>query len=89
MAEMLSLVTGRHVFDKTGVSGLFNYNLRFAHDDTTPGELPGTPGLPQSDVPAGPSIFTVLEEQLGMKLVSDKGPRGYLVIDSVQRPAEN
>jgi hypothetical protein len=45
-----------HVFDKIGLSALFNYNLRFAHDDTRPGEFP--PGLPspfpQSYVPAGP-----------------------------------
>jgi uncharacterized protein (TIGR03435 family) len=37
LVEMLTTVTGRKVLDKTGVSGLFNYNLRFAHDDTTPG----------------------------------------------------
>jgi uncharacterized protein (TIGR03435 family) len=91
LAEMLTTITGRHVFDKTGLPGLFNYSLRFAHDDTTPGEFP--PGLPspfpQTDVPAGVSVFTVLEEQLGLKLVPDKGPREYLVIDSVQRPTEN
>jgi uncharacterized protein (TIGR03435 family) len=90
LVEMLTTVTGRKVFDKTGVSGLFNYNLRFAHDDTTPGEFPaGAFRFPQSDVPAGPSIFTVLEQQLGLKLVPDKGPRGYLVIDHVERPSEN
>jgi uncharacterized protein (TIGR03435 family) len=90
-AAALSTVMGRHVFDKTGLSDLFNYNLRFAHDDTTPGEFPpGLPSLfPQSDVPAGPSVFTVLEEQLGLKLVPDKGRREYLVIDSIQRPTEN
>src|SRR5215831_2610945 len=77
LAAMLTTVTGRNVFDKTGVSGLFNYSLRFAHDDTTPGEYPlGMPSpVPQAAVPAGPSVFTVLEEQLGLKLVPDKGPR--------------
>jgi uncharacterized protein (TIGR03435 family) len=91
LAGALSIVMGRHVFDKTGISGVFSYNLRFAHDDTTHGEFP--PGLPspspQTDVPAGPSVFTVLEERLGLKLISDKGPRGFLVIDSIQRPTEN
>src|SRR5262249_12342689 len=43
-AAALSTVMGRHVFDKTGLSGRFRYNLRFAHDDITPGEFP--PGLP-------------------------------------------
>ena len=37
LAGALSIVMGRHVFDKTGVSGVFSYSLRFAHDDTTPG----------------------------------------------------
>lgn len=87
----LSSVMGRHVIDKTGLSDRFSYSLRFAHDDTTPGELP--PGMPSpfppTDVPSGPSIFTVLEQQLGLKLAPDKGPREYLVIDSIQRPSEN
>jgi uncharacterized protein (TIGR03435 family) len=73
-----------------GASFRFNYNLRFAHDDATPGEFPpGISRFPQTDVPAGPSVFTLLEQQLGLKLVPDKGPREYLVIDSVQRPSEN
>src|SRR5262249_20299677 len=90
-AGALSTVMGRHVFDKTGLTARFNYSLRFAHDDTTPGEFSeGLPSpFPQSDVPAGPSVFTVLEEQLGLKLVLDKGPRGYVVIDQVERPSEN
>jgi uncharacterized protein (TIGR03435 family) len=91
LAGALSIVLGQHVFDKTGISGVFSYSVRFAHDDTTPGEFP--PGLssasPQADVPAGPSVFTVLEQQLGLKLVAEKGPREYLVIDSIQRPSEN
>jgi uncharacterized protein (TIGR03435 family) len=90
-AASLSMIMGRRVLDKTDLSGLFSYSLRFAHDDTTPGEFP--PGMPspfsQTDVPAGPSVFTVLEERLGLKLVPDKGSREDLVIDSVQRPTEN
>src|SRR5207248_2838033 len=75
LAAALSTVMSRHVFDKTGLSGVFNYNLRFAHDDATPGEFsPGISPFPQSDVPAGPSVFSVLEEQLGLKLIPDKGP---------------
>lgn len=89
-ADVLSVTMDRHVIDKTGITALFNFHLVFAHDENTPGSFPA--GLPSpfsdSDVPAGPSIFTVVE-QLGLKLVPDKGPRGYIVIDSVQRPSEN
>jgi uncharacterized protein (TIGR03435 family) len=81
----------RHVLDKTGIAALFNFNLVFAHDDTTPGNFPS--GFPSpftpSDSPAGPSIFTVLEQQLGLTLLPDTGPRGFIVIDSVERPSEN
>jgi uncharacterized protein (TIGR03435 family) len=91
MAGWLSTVTGRHVFDKTGINDLFILHLTFAHDDTTPGEFPeGAPSpFAQADVPTGPSIFTVLEQQLGLKLVPDKGPHGYLIVDHVERPSEN
>jgi uncharacterized protein (TIGR03435 family) len=78
----------RPVLDKTGVTGVFNYRLRFAHDDTAPGEPMMRDHFPPSDLPAGPSVFTALEK-LGLRLVSDKGPQEHLVIDSVERPAAN
>jgi uncharacterized protein (TIGR03435 family) len=80
----------RYVIDKTGITGIFNIHVEFARDESAPGP-PGVrpPGVEPSDTPPGPSIFTVLEQQLGLRLVPDKGPRGYIVIDSVQRPSEN
>jgi uncharacterized protein (TIGR03435 family) len=91
LAGALSFTTGRHVLDKTGIVGLYSFHLMFAHDDSTPGDFP--PDRPSpfsvSDTSSGPSFFTVLEKQLGLKLVSDKGPRRFIVIDHVERPSEN
>src|SRR5262249_3475270 len=91
LAGALSGIMDLHVLDKTGVSDVYSYHLRFAHDDTTPGNAPPeilAAWFPHTDVPAGASVFTALE-QLGLKLVKDKGQREYLVIDSVQRPSPN
>ena len=74
---------GRLVFDKTGLSGRFAFVLEW-----TPEQLPtGTPppGIPPID-PNGPSFFTALQEQLGLKLESAKGPVDVLIVDSVKRP---
>jgi uncharacterized protein (TIGR03435 family) len=84
---LLSRILNRVVIDKTGEVGLFDFHFEFAPNDATP--LGGTP-LPVS--PAGEndtSIFTALEEQLGLKLESSKGPVEVLVIDSVSKPSEN
>ena len=70
--------TKRVVIDKTGFTGKFNAHLEF-----TPDSAPA-----QADNP-GPSLFTAIEEQLGMKLESTKGPVEILVIDHVERPSEN
>jgi uncharacterized protein (TIGR03435 family) len=77
----------RVVIDKTGEAGLFDFHFEFTPNDATP--LGGAP-LPVS--PAGPddiSIFTALEEQLGLKLESSTGPVDVLVIDRAERPSEN
>ncbi len=83
----------RPVLDKTGITGKFDFHLVFAPDQSTPVFLPGgdmanNPVVP-SDDPAGPSIFTAIQEQLGLKLEPAKGPREFLVIDHVERPSEN
>jgi uncharacterized protein (TIGR03435 family) len=68
---------GRAVVDQTGLAGEYDINLKWAPDDTQ-----GTPD-------AGPSIFTALEEQLGLKLVATKGPVDTIVVDNVEQPSEN
>lgn len=91
LVGMLGNALNRHVFDKTGVTELYVFHLQFAHDETTPGNFPPqvTADLfPATDIPSGPSIFTVLEN-IGLKLEPTKGPQGYMVIDRVERPSEN
>lgn len=98
LQPMLSRTLGRTVIDKTGLTGKFDINAHWTPDPTQlqlmmpPGGPPpgGRPDMPQPQFdPNGPSIFTALEEQLGLKLESQKGPVEILVIDHIERPSEN
>jgi uncharacterized protein (TIGR03435 family) len=80
----------RPVINRTGVTGSFSFRLQFVADEATnrfPLPAGGAPTATASD--SGPSIFTALEEQLGLKLESTKGPAQFLIIESVERPSEN
>jgi uncharacterized protein (TIGR03435 family) len=82
LLEYLIDETGRIVLDKTGFTEVFNFRLEFASTVDT--------GLANVDTPAsGLSIFTALEEQLGLRLRSTTGPVDVLVIDRVERPSPN
>jgi uncharacterized protein (TIGR03435 family) len=98
--RLLSLTLDRPVVNKTGIAGSFEIHLEFAIDQTTPRFLPGgdmSPGRPGVGAPlatppdpsGGTSIFTAIQEQLGLKLDPARGSRDVLVIDSVERPSEN
>jgi uncharacterized protein (TIGR03435 family) len=83
LADRLSTFLGRTVVDKTGLQGTFNIELQFTPDaDMLP------PGAPAPD-PSGPSLFTALQEQLGLKLQAGKGPVEVIVVDSAEKPAGN
>ena len=78
----LKRILEKPVVDKTGLSGTFDMELSWTPDPTM---LPA--GVPSPNVPGGgPSIFTALEEQLGLKLMSDRAPVEVLVIDRLSRP---
>jgi uncharacterized protein (TIGR03435 family) len=77
LAYNLSGQLGRTVEDKTGLAGKYSFTLHWTPDDQ------------QGSPDAGPTLFTALEEQLGLKLVAAKGPVVVLVIDHVERPSEN
>ena len=85
-ARTLSQFVGRVVVDRTGLTGPYDLDLNWTPDQMPQGTLPpGAPPLPPID-PNGPSIFTALQEQLGLKLDSIKGPVDVLVIDRVEPP---
>jgi uncharacterized protein (TIGR03435 family) len=73
----------RPVIDKTGLTGLFDFHLTYSPDQI------GPDGATMTSDPAGPSIFTALQQQLGLKLTEAEGPGEVLVIDHVERPSEN
>lgn len=83
----LSILLGRPITDKTGLTGFFEIKLQWA-PDVGQGDGPLQP-LPSPVDPSGPSLFTAIQEQLGLRLESTKGPVEVIVIDSVQKPSEN
>jgi uncharacterized protein (TIGR03435 family) len=94
LAKGLASIMGRPVLDHTGFTGEFDVHLQFAPDPATAGlvvpPIMGGSGLaPVSSDSDRPSIFAALQEQLGLRLASTKGPVEVLVIDHVQRPSEN
>jgi uncharacterized protein (TIGR03435 family) len=81
----LSSILGRPVVDKTGLGGIYDFDLNWTPDEMArPG--PGDPDAPAVD-PNGPSFFAALQEQLGLRLESAKGAVEVLVIDNAARPS--
>jgi uncharacterized protein (TIGR03435 family) len=81
MAALLSSVVSRPVLDQTGIAGEFDFTLD--SPDINMGRM-----QPREDL-SGPSIFTALQEQLGLKMEPSKGPIEILVIDHAVKPLEN
>jgi uncharacterized protein (TIGR03435 family) len=84
-ASSLSRVLQRQVVDETGLKGAFSFKLQFLPDPKPPGPDEEEAG-PHGD---GASLFTALQEQLGLSLKATKGPVEVLVIDSAERPSRN
>jgi uncharacterized protein (TIGR03435 family) len=87
LADRLSTLLNITVVDKTGLAGNYNITMTWTPDPdmehTMTGDRP-----PASDVP-GPSVFTAIQDQLGLKLVAGKGPVEVIVIDSVEKATAN
>lgn len=78
----------RLIINRTGLEGRYDAELKFTPDVVPPPGLPLPAGFPAID-PNGPSIFTALQEQLGLKLDAQRAPVDVLVIDRAERPTEN
>ena len=87
LGQFLSQSLDRMVVNRTGLSGAFDFTIEFA-PDMGPGSQPGTTAG-ASDTSGPPSLFTALQEQLGLKLESQTAPVDVLVIDHVEEPSEN
>ena len=89
-------ILNRSVLDNTGLTGSYDFTLQWTTGDESQGpmfkgagddqQVTGSTPPPES---SGPSIFTAIQEQLGLKLESQKGPGGVLVIDHIEKPSEN
>ena len=86
LANALRTYVGREVVDRTGLAGEFDFDLQFAPPPTTGSIDAGIPVAPLDDAA---SIFTALQEQLGLRLESTRGPVELMVIDSAERPTDN
>lgn len=90
IATMLSRPLDREVLNRTGLSGEYDIQLDFTLDSGPCRRGAESQGGSGANDPSGlPSIFTALQQQLGLKLESSKGPVDILVVDRVERPSEN
>lgn len=77
IADLLGNEVDRLVVDKTGLTGSYDLTMDWVHDSPAG----------SAETPSGPTVFTALEEQLGLKLEPVKGPVPLLVIDGVEKPS--
>jgi uncharacterized protein (TIGR03435 family) len=87
-AELPSATEGRYVIDRSGLTGLFDVNLRWNVDALGPGIIPGPIPDPIPG-PDAPSVFAAIQEQLGLKLEPIIAPIDVIVIDRAERPTSN
>lgn len=86
---------GRNVVDKTGLTGKYDFTLKWTPDESQGAMFKraegGQPGAEATSTPesSGPSIFTAIQEQLGLKMESQKGPVEIYVIDHAEKPSED
>jgi uncharacterized protein (TIGR03435 family) len=88
LTRILSQRLGHNVLDKTGLTGKYDFTMQWPREEGPGSMLDGGEGGNAAES-SGPSIFTVIQEQLGLKLESHKAPVEVLVIDHVEAPSAN
>jgi uncharacterized protein (TIGR03435 family) len=89
LGDWLTTEVSRPVLDKTGLTGVYDFTLEWMPDTNASAPAPDAqsavtlPGAPAA------SLFTALQQQLGLKLESGKSPIEIIVIDHVERPSGN
>ena len=90
LAQTLSQIVGQPILDQTGLTGKYDFELRWAPDEGSPNNALGETLTPQASVDSDrPNIFTALQEQIGLKLESGKGPVAVIVVDHIETPSAN
>ena len=75
-------LSGRTILDRTGLNGIYDFTLTWAPEQLDASTTPDS-------TPSGPSLFTAVQEQLGLRLVPTKVPVEVIVIDHIERPSLN
>jgi len=91
---LYGMAVDRPVLNKTGFTGLLSYKLEYARPPWYDGDgnfSPAAMGPPPEGTPSDtlPSIYSALDDVLGLKLIPAKGPGLFIVIDSIERPTDN
>lgn len=94
LVEQLSWQLDRSVVDKTGLTGKYDFSLRWTPGESEVGMAKLMGSKPAADSTtstesSGPSLFTAIQEQLGLKLEPKTATMSILAIDHVERPTEN
>jgi len=89
LARVLGMVLRNPVLDKTGLEGRYKFKLEWTEEPGA-GKEKGIATVPDANPPeAGPSIYSAIQQQLGLKLETQKAPVDVIVIDRVEKPSEN
>jgi bla regulator protein BlaR1 len=91
--DVLSQQIGRIILNQTGLKAKYDFTLKWTPDEGHPEMFKGAGALPSEAAPppdtSGPTIFTAMQEQLGLKLEAQKSSMPVLIVDHIERPTEN
>lgn len=89
LARQLRVLAGRTVQDRTGLTGSYDFTLKWRRNPPLSDAAPDDQPVPSASDPGGSDLFKAIQQQLGLNLKPGKGPVDIIVIDHVERPSEN